>query len=789
MANYPGALDSAASLFTPVDAFSAKPLETTTTAQVNPGDSTISVATTTGGFAASYGVLSLDDELVVYTGKNATQFTGCQRGAFGTAAATHNNGGAVKANMVAGFITALQSVVVAIETDLGVAAARNYIRKDGAVTVTGLKTFQDGAEFGSGAKSSTGLVRLPNGGAVKWRKQDNSGDLGISLNGTNHLAMDAIIDFAAGQTFGAFSYPDATTTSKGIVQVDPVGGLAVAAGVASLTATGVVAGTYPKVTVDAKGRVTGGTTLVSGDLPAHTHVATDIVSGALPFTIQKAGSAIGTRRALNLIEGANITLTVADDSGNDRVNVTVAAAGTATHNLLSATHPDTLDAAPVLGDLVAANGTPAWARLAGNTTATRKFLRQTGTGTVSALPAWDTLLAGDLPAHTHAESDVTSLASDLTNRPVKGGAWAVSKAAVINASGQLDGAAGTATDCVLVNGSSAAKANAAHTHAATDIVNGTLDNARTSGTAGATASTLVLRDGSGGASFGYLAANNQWAYLDSHFQSLESGAYQTVGGPFENTAKYSEDFTAATWDKNGGSCSTTANSVAAPDGNTTADTITAVTATPIIQQQVAGLASEGQYTFYVWARVASGTKQVSIAIVDNAYAGYLAGPTSITLTTAWQRFKISGTLAGGQTGLWIVVRQFAGNGDNWTAGAIYLWGACLQQGNDPKNGYARTWASQTAFVAAGIASGAVVIAAKDNAESPLRIYGPGSNLADNRLLEVTSGGELILAGGTGNGYRLAELMAATNPSGWSGVLKVKTPAGATVGYILLYSNP
>jgi hypothetical protein len=73
--------------------------------------------------------------------------------------------------------------------------------------------------------------------------------------------------------------------------------------------------------------------------------------------------------------------------------------------------------------------------------------------------------------------------------------------------------------------------------------------------------------------------------------------------------------------------------------------------------------------------------------VDNAYAGYLAGPTSITLTTAWQRFNITCTLAGGgQTGLWIVVRQFAGNGDNRTAGAIYQWGACPQQGNYPKIG-------------------------------------------------------------------------------------------------------
>jgi hypothetical protein len=114
---------------------------------------------------------------------------------------------------------------------------------------------------------------------------------------------------------------------------------------------------------------------------------------------------------------------------------------------------------------------------------------------------------------------------------------------------------------------------------------------------------------------------------------------------------------------------------------------------------------------------------------------------------------------------------------------------CLQQGNDPMNGYARTCASQTGFVAAGLAAGSVVITARDNAEPPLRVYGPGSNLADHRLLEVTAGGELILAGGTGNGYRFAELMGAAIPSAWSGVLKVKTPAGATAGYILLYSNP
>jgi hypothetical protein len=50
-----------------------------------------------------------------------------------------------------------------------------------------------------------------------------------------------------------------------------------------------------------------------------------------------------------------------------------------------------------LGDLLYASGADL-AVLAGQTTPSRKFLRQTGTGTVSAAPAWDTLVAGDIPS-------------------------------------------------------------------------------------------------------------------------------------------------------------------------------------------------------------------------------------------------------------------------------------------------------------------------------------------------------------------------------------------------------
>ena len=68
-------------------------------------------------------------------------------------------------------------------------------------------------------------------------------------------------------------------------------------------------------------------------------------------------------------------------------------------------------------------------------------------------------------------------------------------------------------------------------------------------------------------------------------------------------------------------------------------------------------------------------------------------------------------------------------------------------------------------------------------------HGPGSNLADSTLLELTANGELILVGGTGNGYRLADVGPANSPSGWLREPKVRMPAGATLRCVLRYSSP
>ena len=59
---------------------------------------------------------------------------------------------------------------------------------------------------------------------------------------------------------------------------------------------------------------------------------------------------------------------------------------------------DALSPITTLGDLIYGNATVDNVRLAGNVTTTKKYLTQTGTGTISAAPAWDIIATGDLPS-------------------------------------------------------------------------------------------------------------------------------------------------------------------------------------------------------------------------------------------------------------------------------------------------------------------------------------------------------------------------------------------------------
>lgn len=79
-----------------------------------------------------------------------------------------------------------------------------------------------------------------------------------------------------------------------------------------------------------------------------------------------------------------------------------------------------------LGDIMYENSTPAPTRLAGNTTSTKKYLSQTGTGAVSAAPAWAQIAAADLSNGVTGSGSVVLATSPTLTTPTIGVATATS---------------------------------------------------------------------------------------------------------------------------------------------------------------------------------------------------------------------------------------------------------------------------------------------------------------------------------------------------------------------------
>jgi len=82
---------------------------------------------------------------------------------------------------------------------------------------------------------------------------------------------------------------------------------------------------------------------------------TDSIREIGAVTVDKNGTAVGTRRNINFIEGTNITLTIADDSANDEVDVTITASGGGASNLDALT--DVVITSPSTGQVLKYNGT------------------------------------------------------------------------------------------------------------------------------------------------------------------------------------------------------------------------------------------------------------------------------------------------------------------------------------------------------------------------------------------------------------------------------------------------
>jgi hypothetical protein len=105
------------SVATDSDLYLAKnQLATQLDGSIDASQTTITVDSTTG--FPTVGFVTIDSEVIKYTGTTATQFTGCTRGADGTGATTHMDNAPVRHTVVAAHHNALKDELIAVETDI-----------------------------------------------------------------------------------------------------------------------------------------------------------------------------------------------------------------------------------------------------------------------------------------------------------------------------------------------------------------------------------------------------------------------------------------------------------------------------------------------------------------------------------------------------------------------------------------------------------------------------------------------------------------------------------------------
>lgn len=131
--------------------------------------------------------------------------------------------------------------------------------------------------------------------------------------------------------------------------------------------------------------------------------------------------------------------------------------------------------------------------------------------------------------------------------------------------------------------------------------------------------------------------------------------YQAEGAR-TNRCLHSQDFSNAAWVSGGGGIAVATNSIAAPDGTTTADTLTASGANGTLIQDLGVVASAAK-AGGLWLKRKTGTGNIDITLDGGATW------TTVAVTSSWARFEKTQTLADEDFGVRIVT-----SGD-----AVYAW--------------------------------------------------------------------------------------------------------------------
>jgi hypothetical protein len=180
--------------------------------------------------------------------------------------------------------------------------------------------------------------------------------------------------------------------------------------------TGVLnAASFPAMTGDVTNtQGTLGTTIAAGsvtlakqaNLAANSIIGNNTGSAATPIALTAAQ--VKTLLALNNVENTALSTWAGSTSLS---TVGVISTGTWSATAISEIKGGTGQTTYTMGDMLYSSSANTLFKLAGNTTAAKQFLTQTGTGTVSAAPVWAAISAGDIPT---LNQNTTGTASNIT---------------------------------------------------------------------------------------------------------------------------------------------------------------------------------------------------------------------------------------------------------------------------------------------------------------------------------------------------------------------------------------
>lgn len=287
----------------------------------------------------------------------------------------------------------------------------------------------------------------------------NSGTLTLSLNygsdfvlsGSN-LVLSSII---AGQTQGSgTNTPVITVDAKGRVTalsnttISPpftaITGQATLSQLPQLpastvigNASGVTSGSAALTTAQLTSMVNLATGALSGSVPAWPNDPTLFFNGtgnyaAVPFTsitgslscaqmpaltgnVTTSAGACATTIGAGVVTNSMLAGSIAASKliGTDIATVGTVTAGTWNATSVTPGYGGTGQSSYVLGDLLYASGTTTLSKLSGNTTTAKRYLSQTGTGVVSAVPAWADIAGVDVSGAALTKTDDTNVTLTL----------------------------------------------------------------------------------------------------------------------------------------------------------------------------------------------------------------------------------------------------------------------------------------------------------------------------------------------------------------------------------------